>query len=130
MRRLSITLFSGLFLTVYCQAALEIHRLKVEYLTAPLGITEGAPRLSWELKSAVRGARQTAYQIRVASEKAQLSSGEKLLWDTGRVASSESIQIPYAGKPLISNQCVFGKSKSGTNRERSVNPRWASGRWA
>jgi alpha-L-rhamnosidase len=108
------------------QAALEIQRLKVESLTAPLGIAELTPRLSWELRSPKKGARQTAYQIRVTTGKAALS----LLWDSGRIESGESIQIPYAGPPLSSNQHLSWQvsvwDETGT-RTDSAPSEWSMG---
>ncbi|MAT68604.1 MAG: alpha-L-rhamnosidase [Planctomycetaceae bacterium] len=47
-----------------------------------------------------RGARQTAYQVRVASSREALAAGKPDLWDSGRVASDASTQIEYAGTPL------------------------------
>src|SRR3954470_2518659 len=49
-------------------------------------IDDPAPRLSWALQD---GQRQTAYRIRVGD-----------LWDSGRVESANTIDIPYAGPPL------------------------------
>jgi len=74
--------------------------LRCEYLTNPLGIDQRAPRLSWEMVDARRGAVQRAYQILVADEPQQLAGDTGNLWDTGKVASDQSIQIAYAGKPL------------------------------
>src|SRR6185295_14363978 len=71
--------------------------LRCEYLTAPLAIERRAPRLDWRIESAARGVRQTAYQIIVASSAASLAAGKGDLWDTGKVASSQTIQIDYQG---------------------------------
>src|SRR3954452_2772472 len=49
-------------------------------------VDDPAPRLSWTLED---GGRQTAYRIRVEG-----------LWDSGRVASSDSVDSAYAGPPL------------------------------
>ena len=64
--------------------------LRCEYLTDPLGLDVRAPRLSW-----VPPFDQAAYQIIVTH------AGQKV-WDTGRVQSSESLSIEYAGAPLES----------------------------
>ncbi|MBN1417212.1 MAG: family 78 glycoside hydrolase catalytic domain [Planctomycetes bacterium] len=76
--------------------------LRCEYLTDPLGIGTLAPRLSWIIESPARGERQTAYRILVASGPETLARGEGDLWDSGKVASGETAQITYAGKPLAS----------------------------
>ena len=82
-------------------------RLRCESLTDPLGIDARRPRLSWILEPAspeVRGRRQTAYRILVASSPALLEADRGDLWDSGRVASDESVGIAYAGRPLVSGQ--------------------------
>lgn len=65
--------------------------LRTEYADGPLGLDVARPRLSW--KSDV--AAQAAYQIIVTSDGAEV-------WDSGRVASRESVLLPYAGPALQS----------------------------
>ncbi len=86
-------------------AGLEISRLRCESLVGPLGLTEAKPRLSWEVASDRRGARQTAWQIRAATSAGKLAKPD--LWDSGRVESAETAGIVYAGKPLCPNTAVF-----------------------
>jgi len=81
--------------------------LRTEYLVNPLGIESPAPRLSWQVESAARGARQVAYRLRVASSAAKLAADQGDLWDSGKVVSSETVNVPYAGPPLRSSQRVF-----------------------
>jgi alpha-L-rhamnosidase len=88
-------------------AALEVVHLRAEYETSPLGIDVRKPRLSWQLQSAARDVVQSAYQVRVAGSEASLRSGQGLVWDSGRVASSESIQRAYEGPPLSSSRRYF-----------------------
>jgi alpha-L-rhamnosidase len=56
-------------------------------------VDDPAPRLSWTLESSERGKRQTAYRIIV-------SQGDAPLWDSGRVESSDTVDIVYAGRAL------------------------------
>jgi alpha-L-rhamnosidase len=85
--------------------------LRCEYLIDPLSIDTREPRLSWQIESNSRGAKQTAYQIIVATTPAGLAANKGDLWDTGKVASSETIQIAYRGKPLRSRQQCFWKAR-------------------
>jgi alpha-L-rhamnosidase len=89
--------------------SLAASTLRCEYLVEPLAIDASEPRLSWTVESNLRGAKQTAYQILVASSAANLAAGKGDLWDTGKVASNQTIQIAYAGKPLTSRQQCFWK---------------------
>src|SRR5579871_3515967 len=74
--------------------------LQVDNLTTPLGIDDPAPRFSWQLNDPTRGAKQTAYQVQVASSADLLRVGRSDVWDSGRVASGQSLNVIYAGKPL------------------------------
>ncbi|NMC19127.1 MAG: alfa-L-rhamnosidase, partial [Thermogutta sp.] len=80
----------------------RVEHLRCEYRIDPLGIDVARPRLSWLMLDARRGARQTAYQILVASSREKLARNEGDLWDSGRVESSLTNQIEYAGQPLTS----------------------------
>ncbi len=97
--------------------------LRCEYLDNPLGMDVREPRLSWVVPNTVRGDLQTAYRVKVSSTPA----GEGDLWDSGKVASGESIHVKYQGKPLASGQrCywtveTFGRdgSSHGVSEEAS-----------
>ena len=78
--------------------------LHCEYRVNPLGIDVAKPRLSWELRDPRRGARQTAYQLRVAGSAEDLTAGKDLLWDSDRVESCQSVHVPYEGPALESRQ--------------------------
>jgi alpha-L-rhamnosidase len=82
--------------------ATHLSQLRCEYLVNPHGIDERSPRLSWTMEANRRGARQTAYRLRVASCPEKLAAGEADLWDSGRVESNQTTHIVYAGKPLRS----------------------------
>jgi alpha-L-rhamnosidase len=53
-------------------------QLKCDSLVNPLGIDSKAPMLSWQLRDERFGARQTAYQIEVASSSALLGAGSRM----------------------------------------------------
>jgi alpha-L-rhamnosidase len=88
---------------------LRITKSICEYLTNPLGIDILQPRLSWQLQSGLdqRGARQTAYQIQVASSADLLDKDVGDLWNTGKVASDQSLHVPYLGTTPASRQRVW-----------------------
>ncbi len=90
-------------------SAMTVSRLRCEYKTDPLGIDEASPRLSWVLESNQRGQTQTAYRILVSSSRDHLDLNQGDLWDTGKVASDATIQIPYQGKSLKSGRQCFWK---------------------
>ncbi len=85
--------------------------LRCEYLVNPLGTDEGAPRLSWIVESGERGQVQTAYRILVSTNEASLKQDQGDLWDTGKVASNNTICVVYRGPALTSHERCFWKVK-------------------
>jgi alpha-L-rhamnosidase len=72
----------------------------VDNLMTPLGLDDPAPRFSWQLLDNSRGARQTAYEVQVASREELLAQGKADLWESGRVESGQSLNVVYAGAAL------------------------------
>jgi len=85
-----------------------IHLL-CEYAVNPIGIDVRNPRFSWRMESRKRLQAQRAYQILVASSPELLKENAGDLWDSGRVDSDKSINIPYQGKELSSKQSCYWK---------------------
>ena len=112
-------------------ADLSPARLRCEYLDNPLGIDTPQPRLSWVLESKQRAEKQTAYQILVASSEAMLKADHGDLWDTGKVASDQTLHVVYAGKALASCQRCYWKvrvwDKDGKASAYSRPARWEMG---
>jgi alpha-L-rhamnosidase len=113
---------------------IEVERLRCEDLTQAEGIDATRPRLSWVVRSgkrSARGERQSNYQVLVASTPKELAADEGDLWDTGRVASEQSTQLRYEGKPLASGQECFWKVRAwdaeGKPGPWSEPARWSMG---
>ena len=103
--RLTTWLIATIALPMSSLAAADLTNLRCEYRVNPLGIDAAQPRISWMMTGGqVRGLRQTAYQVLVASSGKLLESDQGDLWDSGKVVSSQSLQIEYNGKPLASQQ--------------------------
>lgn len=86
--------------------------LRCERAVDPLGVDTAAPKLSWIVEGSKRGVRQTAYEILVSSSAAKLAAEDGDLWSSGKVASDETLHVPYAGKPFASSQQVFWKVRT------------------
>ncbi len=91
--------------------ALTVTDLRCEYLANPLGIDAPQPRLSWIVDSKQRSQVQSAFQIIVSTNEAQLKSSVGELWDTGRIAADQTLLIAYGGRPLTSGQRAWWKVK-------------------
>jgi alpha-L-rhamnosidase len=88
---------------------LNVADLTCEYRGQPIDVDVDHPRLAWVLASDDRGAGQSAYEVLVASTPDGLAGDTGDLWDSGRVASTETLGVPYAGRPLAALQRCFWK---------------------
>ncbi len=78
----------------------SVNTLRIEGLTNPVGLGDATPTLSWRLSSG----RQAAFQVQAASSIALLRQPD--LWDSGKVSSSDSTNVAYAGAALGSRKAV------------------------
>src|SRR5271168_1214624 len=81
--------------------------LKCESLTTPLGMDAEKPLLQWKIEDSRAGARQTAYQIQVASSAEALAGGKGDVWDSGRVESANSAAAQYGGPALEASKRYY-----------------------
>lgn len=89
-----VLLFFSLFILLSSCLKTKLSDLQVEYTETPMGMDVQKPRFSWQMLSKERGQRQTAYQIVVTDE------AQQEVWNTGKVESDISLNIPYQGKDL------------------------------
>ncbi|HTB83021.1 MAG TPA: family 78 glycoside hydrolase catalytic domain [Candidatus Sulfotelmatobacter sp.] len=66
----------------------------------PLAVDREDVRFTWMSKDATRGETQTAYQILVSSNHADLAADMDGWWDSGKVVSEQSASVEYTGKPF------------------------------
>jgi alpha-L-rhamnosidase len=115
--RLLLTL--SLILTICAMSSCETSTnitpldLRCEYRLNPLGIDNTSPRLSWKLEgnTKVRGQKQTAYQILVASSLEAIKGNKGDVWDSGKQDSNQSVNNTYKGSELESAKQYFWKVK-------------------
>ena len=118
-----------LMTTLAAPGALIPSQLRCEALTDPIGIATATPRLSWKLAPRDKGSRdlaQSGYRILVGRSPDQAD-----LWDSGKVASNQTFDIKYAGKPLDSGQFCWWKvqvwDQDGNASEWSAPAKWSVG---
>ena len=133
-RLFELTTFIFLGLATVTTAALSPANLRTEWLLNPLGIDAEKPRVSWRVEESdanVRGQKQTAFRVIVAASQELLEKGEGDWWDSGKVASDETLNIEYAGKPLASGKACFWKvkvwDKDGVESAWSAPAHWSMG---
>lgn len=81
--------------------------LRVDNLKTPLGIDDPSPSFSWQLQDPARGAKQTVYEVLVASRKDLLLQGKADVWDSGRIESGESLNVRYKGPAIAASTRSF-----------------------
>jgi alpha-L-rhamnosidase len=111
------------------QSSARPTRLRCEYLNDPTGIDVAAPRLSWIMDSSAQADRQTAYQVIVASSPEKLADNQGDIWDSGRVATDQSINVEYAGKPLLSRMHRYWKVRIW-DKDNNVTPWSEPAEWS
>jgi alpha-L-rhamnosidase len=128
----SLAVSSVFAIVLLCGCGAQIRDLRCEYLTHPTGIDTPRPELFWKMETSnARGQRQTAYQVLVASDETLLKSNQADMWDSGKVLSSDSVHIAYAGKPLASDRTYYWKvrcwDKDGKPGSWSESASWSMG---
>ena len=105
--------------------------LRVDDMTTPLGIDDAQPRFSWQLRDSRQDARQSAYRLLVASKPELLAVGKADVWDSGRVASEQSVGIQYAGPVIAPSTRYYWKvlvwDQAGEPAPESPVSWWESG---
>ncbi|MGD0649397.1 MAG: alpha-L-rhamnosidase N-terminal domain-containing protein, partial [Acidobacteriaceae bacterium] len=86
-----------------CAHAAPVH-LRTNALENPLGVDTAHPAFSWQSDAKTPGWMQSGYEIVVGTDAENLRAGKAAVWDSGRVTSSESVDIVYAGAALQSQQ--------------------------
>lgn len=94
---------------------LSCKSLRCNGMERPLGVDDRHPKFSWRLWDGKRGSMQIKYRLTVAYTQRDLEEGQKLLWDTGEVASESCLYIPYEGEPLRSATVYFWRVEAFDN---------------
>ena len=95
---------------------LSVGSLTCEHKKNPVGIDNSQPRFSWNADGTGRNVIQSAYSVRVASEE-NFTSG-KIIWQTGKIQSGESLLVVYSGPALQPCRRYFWQVKIWDNKGR------------
>lgn len=106
-------------------AEIQVDNLKICSLTEPLGIDQ-TPVFSWVASSNAKGDGQDAYRIVLATSPEDASQGKGTVWDSGKVTSEDTVNIPYSGPSLDSRTAYYWQvtvwSKKGGQTTSEVSP--------
>lgn len=98
----------------------EVKQLLCEYKTNPIGIGVAQPRFSWQIASDENNMMQTAYEIRVALSEGDLNKSGKQLWTSGKVNSSQAVNVVYGGPALKSMQKAYWQVRIWDNKNKAT----------
>jgi len=115
-----ILILSGLLYTATINAQIQPQQLRCEYKENPVGIDVPKPRLSWKLSSdaSERNVMQTACQLEVCMNDASFRKS-KLVWQSGKVVSDQSVHVVYEGDDLVSGKRYFWRIRYWDNKGRA-----------
>jgi len=105
------------FLSLFAIAAaqdLSLKELTLDHKINPMGIDNKKPGFSWKIFEKGNNIMQTAYSIKVASD--EKFSTSKIVWQSGKVESDESLLQLYKGSDLKSGQRYFWQVKIWDNK--------------
>ncbi len=75
-------------------------RLLTEFRRNPAGLEVRRPGFSWRVNLPDDNQAQTTYQVVVAESYHDAWAGRGTVWDSGKINSSQSTDVLYAGRPL------------------------------
>ena len=101
------SLLAAAHFSVVCLAQVKVGNLLTENLHNPISIDYKAPAFSWQLTGDRRNVMQTAYEIRVGTDP----KAKGTVWESGKVTSSQSVFVPYAGSELHSGEEYYWQVK-------------------
>ncbi|MGB8491667.1 MAG: family 78 glycoside hydrolase catalytic domain [Bacteroidales bacterium] len=95
---------------------LSVYDLTCEHRKDPVGVDVQQPRLSWKIKCPGTDIMQSAYSLRVATDKRFGSS--KVVWESGKTISDESVLVPFGGSGLEPGERYYWQVKVWDNKGR------------
>src|SRR5580693_1894442 len=106
-RFVGVALYVMLICTTSKAQAGKPEKLECESVVTPLGMDAEKPTLSWQLRDTRDGAKQTAYEVQVASSASNLAAGKGDVWDSGKIESNDSIGVVYGGPAMQASRRYF-----------------------
>ncbi|MDR1155015.1 MAG: alpha-L-rhamnosidase, partial [Bacteroidales bacterium] len=104
--------------SVSAAPAFSLYGLTCEQEENPVGIDTQRPCFSWKTYSEERGFIQSAYQVLVSDVSGELARDKGNVWNSGKVASPQSVLTPFAGKALKPFTVYYWKVRTWDKKGR------------
>ena len=101
--------------------------LSCEHIINPLGVDNHQPLLSWTIASSTNDLRQSAYELIVSDNLADINKNEGNCWNTGKTNSDETVFIAYEGVPLQSFTRYYWKVR--VYNQNGIPSEWSPAAW-
>ena len=121
---MSLALASLAFSASPAPSELRCELLKGDVLTE---VVNPRPRFSWVVPLAGEGGMQRSYRVQVARARDGFDSARRsLIWDSGVVASSDSVAIAYGGDELMALETYLWRVRVGVGVGDGEQGHWSS----
>ena len=130
MIKFCAVIFLSILLSPNVFAQLTVKEVACDYRINPENIDKETPALSWVLWSPKRNTNQIAYRILVADNSALLQQNIGNIWDSKKIVSDQSTQVPFAGKSLLATRTYYWKVMVWDNHQNvsaSYPAKWQMG---
>lgn len=104
--------FLSLFGVTFAQD-LAVKDMTVDHKINPIGIGNKQPGFSWKITGTGNNIMQSAYLLKVATD--EKFSASKIVWQSAKISSGESVLQSYKGPELKSGQRYFWQVKIWDN---------------
>lgn len=100
MKKILLLIIAVISVSFVTAQDLRFSSLKCEMMESPLSVDTSQPAFSWIVQADGFDRSQSAYEIIVATDIDRLTSRKADMWKSGKVRSSQSAFVRYAGKSL------------------------------
>ena len=125
MKKIILTFAIVMLAVASSSQDLAVKELTCDHKVNPLGIDNTSPGFSWKLSGSGNSIMQTAYSLRVSTDRKFQS--DKIVWQTGKVESDQSIHLVYNGNELKSGQRYYWQVRVWDNKGRVS--KWSETAW-
>lgn len=115
---LLLTLVIAVLISSCYNSSININETTCNHCPAPQVVNTLNPLFGWQMYSKKNGAKQTGFQILVSTTIEKISNDEGDIWDTGKIMSDNSQNIPFSGKKLESSKRYYWKVRVWNSNDK------------
>lgn len=117
MFRIVLVIASVFFITPLFSQLISAQHLTCENFISPMGVDVPDPVFGWKISTSARGLTQSAYQIWVSDDPKEMNTEAGNYWNSGKVASDQSVNVVYKGKKLLPGHVYYWRVQVWDQRD-------------